>query len=194
MRQIWFKTLLGVLALAGLGFGAFLAPVQVEAYQSAETPPGVFITVENPPDGVNVRAGPSTVDYGSPIGHLNPGDTAPALGKSAEGLWVQISYLGGTGWVYAAYVSVSGGELQVVPAPPTPAPLMTATIDPTLAAAFNIQPTQTRIPTFTPPPPLQVPQFTEESPGRSGGPFGILITGLGLLGGLGLFLSYVLRK
>lgn len=192
MRRFWFKTLSGVLAVAGLGAGIFLSPKQAGAYQGASTPTSVFVTVIYD-DRINVRSGPSTVDYPI-VGQLNPGDVVPALGITAAGNWVQISFSGGTGWVYASYVSVSGGELLVVEAPPTPVKA-TATTDPTLAAAFNVQPTQTRMPTFTPPPPLTIPQFTEENTGRtSGGVVGIFILSLGLIGSIGLLVSYVLRR
>jgi uncharacterized protein YraI len=192
MRRLWFKTLSGVLAVAGLGAGIFLSPKQAGAYQGASTPTGVSVTVIYD-DRINVRSGPSTVDYPI-VGQLNPGDVVPALGITAAGNWVQISFSGGTGWVYASYVSISGGELLVVEAPPTPVKA-TATTDPTLAAAFNVQPTQTRMPTFTPPPPLTVPQFTEENTGRtSGGVVGIFILSLGLIGSIGLLISYVLRR
>jgi hypothetical protein len=71
---------------------------------------------------------------------------------------------------------------------------VTATIDLTLAAEFIVQPTQTRIPTFTPPPPLEVPQFNETGPSQpSGAAFGIFILILVIIGGLGLVLSFVLR-
>ncbi len=197
MRQVWFKTLWGILTVAGLSVGMFLSTKQAEAYQGASTPSGVFITVANPPDGTNVRSGPSSVAYGPPIGHLNPGDTATAIGKSPGGDWVQIEFPSspsGTGWVYSVNVVVSGGELRIVEPPPSPTPLITATIDPTLAAAFNIQPTQTRMPTFTPPPPLEIPQFTDQNTGRSFGALGIFIVGLGLIGGVGMLVSYILRK
>ncbi len=197
MRQIWFKTLVGGLAVAGLGVAAALSPKQVEAYQGAFTPAGIFITVGNPPDGVNVRSGPNSVSYGSPIGHLNPGDTAPAIGRTPKGEWIKIVFPSGpngTGWVYSANVTVSPGELPVVEAPPTPGPLATSTIDPTLAAVFNIRPTPTRLPTFTPPPPLTVPHFTEENNGKGSGLTGIFIFSLGLIGVVGLLISYVLRK
>ena len=184
--------------VAVISMEVLLLPKQVQAYQGAATPPGVYIVVGNPPDGTNVRSGPSSVNYGPPIGHLNPGDTAPALGRTQGGDWIQIRFPSGpngTGWVYSYNVEVAGGELSIVEAPPTPAPLMTATLDPTLVAAFNIQPTQTRMPTFTPPPPLEVPQFTDESAGRSFfGATGIFIIGLGLLGGLGLLISFLWQK
>jgi hypothetical protein len=72
---------------------------------------------------------------------------------------------------------------------------VTATIDLTLAAQFQTQATQTRLPTFTPPPPLSVPTFTDENPGTATrSVFGIFILGLGLIGGIGLIASFVLRK
>lgn len=156
---------------------------------------GVVITVTYT-DPINVRGGPSTVNYPI-VGQLNPGDVVPALGVSPAREWIQIVFPGtasGTGWVYASFVSISGGELQVVEAPPTPTPPVTNTIDPTLAAQFTIQPTQTRMPTFTAPPPLTVPQFQDESSAGSSQVFGIFIASLGLLGGLGLLVSFLIRK
>ncbi len=194
-KRIWFKILPGILTVAVLGTGIFLSPKQAKAYTEESIQTGVIITVTYS-DPINVRGGPSTVYYPI-VGQLFPGDTAPALGVSPGHEWVQISYPGtatGTGWVYATYVTVSGGELPIVEAPPTPTPPVTATIDLTLAAAFNTQPTQTRLPTFTPPPPLTVPSFEEEGRSASRSVFGIFIAGLGLIGGVGLILSFVLRK
>lgn len=185
-----------MLTVASLGMGTFLSPNQAEAYQEASTPTGVLATVIYA-EQINVRGGPSTVNYPI-IGNLFPGDIVPALGISKGREWIQISYSGGSGgvgWVYAPFVSLSGGELLIVEPPPTPTPLVTATIDLTLAAAFNIQPTQTRIPTFTPPPPLDVPQFTEAGASRpSGTAFGIFIVILMIIGAVGLVLSYILRS
>ena len=182
--------------MASLSMTALLSPNQAEAYQEPATPTGVLATVIYT-EQINVRSGPSTVYYPI-IGQLFPGDIVPALGISPGREWVQISYpggVGGIGWVYASFVSLSGGELRVVEPPPTPTPLVTATIDPTLAAAFNIPPTQTRIPTFTPPPPLDVPQFTDEGIQRPrGAAFGIFIMILMIIGAAGLVLSYVLRS
>lgn len=195
IKRIWFKTLMGLLTGTALVLGTLFIPNQAEAYQDAPTPTGIFVTVTYS-DPINVRGGPSTVFYPI-VGQLNPGDIVPALGVSPAREWVQISFPGtasGTGWVYASFISVSGGELRVVEAPPTPTPLATATIDPTFAAAFNVQPTQTRMPTFTPPPPLVVPQFTDEGSSVSSGILGIFILGLGLIGGAGLLVSYFLRK
>jgi uncharacterized protein YraI len=190
MKQVWFKVLLGVLMVTGLAARVFSSPRQAEAYQEVSTPTGIFVTVTYT-DPINVRSGPSTIMYPI-VANLNPGEVVPALGISPGREWIQISYPGGTGWVYASFVSISG-ELQIVEPPPTPTPLVTATIDPTLAAQFSIHPTQTRMPTFTPPPPLEVPQFTD-STGPSLGSSGVFIIVLGLLGGIGLVASYLWRK
>ena len=196
MRRFWFKALLGIMAVTSMGVGTFLLPNRAEAYQEASTPTGVLATIIYS-EQINVRSGPGTVNYPI-IGQLFPGDIVPALGISPGREWIEISYpggVGGVGWIYASFVSLSGGELRIVEPPPTPTPLITATIDPTLAAAFNIPPTQTRIPTFTPPPPLDVPQFTEVStPRSSGAAIGIFITILTIVGGAGLVFSYVLRS
>lgn len=195
MKRIWFKTFLGVMAVIGLGFGTLSIPNQAEAYQEAPTATGVFVTVTYS-DPINVRGGPSTISYPI-VGQLAPGAVVPALGVSPAREWVQIAFPGtvsGTGWVYASFISVSGGELRIVEAPPTPTPQSIATIDPTLAAAFNVQPTQTRLPTFTPPPPLvPIDMNPMETDPRKAAP-GIFIVILGLIGGLGLLVSFFLRK
>jgi uncharacterized protein YraI len=195
MKRNWFKSGLGMLLLALTGAAAFFAPTHAEASREAVYQTDVIITVTYVED-INVRGGPNTVDYPI-VGRLAVGETAPALGVSPKREWVQIAYPDsptGTGWVYAAYVTVSGGELQVVEPPPTPTPPVTATVDQTLVAAFNTQPTQTRLPTFTPPPPLTVPAFSEAAPKVSTGIFGIFIVSLGLIGGIGLALSYFWRR
>jgi len=196
LKQLWFKTLLGVLAATSLGIGMFFSPKQANAFQTAITPPGVYATVTYS-DPINVRGGPSTVHYPI-VGRLSPGEVVPALGVSPGHEWVQISFPGspdGTGWVYAIYVSIAGGELQIVEPPPTSTPPVTATLDLTLAAAFETQPTQTRLPTFTPPPPLSIPTFTDTGqPTASRSVFGIFIISLGLIGGIGLIVSFILRK
>lgn len=195
LQQLWFKSLLGLFTVTCLALGAFFLPDQAVAYQDASTPSGVFITVTYT-DPINVRSGPSTVNYPI-IGQLASGAVAQALGVTQAREWVKIAFpdsADGTGWVYASFVTVSGGELPLAEAPPTPTPPVTNTIDPTLAAAFNVVPTQTRMPTFTPPPPLAVPQFEDEGSPGSSRVFGIFIVGLGLIGGVGLLVSFLWRK
>ena len=195
MKRLWFKISAGVITGILLVVGNLFLSDVAGAYQEVSTPTGVFVTVTYT-DPINVRSGPSTVNYPI-VGQLAPGTVVPALGVSPGREWVQIEYAGtanGTGWVYASFISVSGGELRVVEPPPTPTPLVTSTIDPTLAAAFNIQPTQTRMPTFTAPPPLTVPRFEDESHTSVNSVFGIFIIGLGVIGSIGLIASFLLRK
>jgi uncharacterized protein YraI len=192
MNELWFKALLGIFSVMVLGAGALASPRQADAYQEVSTPTGIFVTVTYT-DPINVRSGPSTILYPI-IAQLNPGEVVPALGISPGREWIQISYSDGTGWVYASFVSISGGELGIVEPPPTPTPLVTPTIDPTLAAAFHAQPTITRLPTFTPPPTLESIDLTpHQTAPRSVAP-GIFIVVLGLLGGAGLVLSFLLRR
>jgi uncharacterized protein YraI len=191
MKQVWFKILLGLAVVMGLAAGVFFSPRGAEAYQEVTTPTGVFVTVTYT-DPINVRSGPSTILYPI-VAQLNPGDVVPALGISPGREWIQITYPGGTGWVYASFVSISG-ELLIVEPPPTPTPLITSTIDPTLAAQFNIQPTETRLPTFTPPPPLETIDMSPHGTSPRTVAPGIFIVVLGLLGGAGLLVSFLLRR
>jgi uncharacterized protein YraI len=192
MKQFWFKALAGGLAIPFLVMGILLSAGPAGAYQDVPTPTGITVTVTYT-DPINVRSGPSTVLYPI-VAQLNPGEVVPALGISPGREWIQISYPGGTGWVYASFVSISGGELRIVEPPPTPTPLITSTIDPTLAAQFAIQPTSTRLPTFTPPPSLEVVDVTPDaSTSRMVAP-GIFIVTLGFLGAIGLVVSYLLRR
>jgi uncharacterized protein YraI len=197
MKRFWFNTILGIFMAASLSAGTFLSLKQTGAYQAATpTLPGIYAAVTYT-EQVNIRGGPSTVYYPI-VGHLLPGAVVPALGVSPGREWVQIAYPdapGGVGWVYAIYVSISGGEPLVVEAPLTPTPPVTATIDATLSAAFNFQPTPSRLPTFTPPPPLVIPQFTEtETPRRAPVAPGIFVISLALLGVVGMLVSFALRK
>lgn len=181
--------------VVSLGIGFLSLPDRADAFQGAVMQSGVYVTVTYS-DPINVRAGPSTVNY-PVIGQLPSGAVVPALGVSVAREWVQIEFTSsasGKGWVYASFVTVSGGELPIVEAPPTPIPAATNTIDPTLAAAFEAVPTQTRLPTFTPPPPLEVPKFEDKGSIASSGVLGVLIIGLGLIGGIGLITSFLLRK
>lgn len=158
---------------------------------------GAYVVVNADTDGVNVRSGPGT-EYPS-IGWLVTGEQAAAKGRSAAGLWYQIVYPGvesGLGWVYAPYVTPFDIiSLPIVEPPPTPTPRVTPTIDPTLAAQFVLEIPATRLPTFTPPAPLDIPEFEQQGTGRVGGiPIGMYITGIGLLGLFGAAVSYLRER
>jgi hypothetical protein len=156
------------------------------------TASGPFITVTSP-DGANVRAGPNSFDYDA-IGFLVLGETAPALGRSPAGEWIEITYLGapgGVGWVYAPLVSLSPGNLPILEPPPTATPRTTPTINPTYAAAFQVQTTPTRLPTFTQPPPVSTLNFEPAAGTGSHVPMGFVILGLALIGILGAVISFL---
>jgi hypothetical protein len=160
------------------------------------TPSGPTVQVDPSLDYIEVHAGPSSFDYPR-IGILLANEVAPAIGRARDRLeWIQIRYLGvpgSTGWVYGLYVKLSPGAfLPLVDIPPTPTPVSTPTINPTLEAAFIGQQTPTRLPTFTPPPPLEVPSFSEpDATGATGIPAGLLILSIGLFGFFGAVISYL---
>jgi hypothetical protein len=160
------------------------------------TPPGPLVKVDQSVSQVRIYAGPGSFDYPA-VGVLVAGETAPAIGR-ARGRedWIQIAYPGvpgSTAWVFGLYVSLSPGALlPLVDLPPTPTPFSTPTINPTLEAAFIGRQTPTRLPTFTPPPPLEVPQFTDvtDSP-TTGVPTGLIVLSLALFGFFGAVISYL---
>lgn len=160
------------------------------------TAPGPIATVrrDTDQDQINVRSGPS-VKYDI-IGVLVPGQQVPALGRTPGGDWVQITYVGvqgSVGWVYSPLVEVNG-NVPIVEPPPTPTPRTTPTIDPTLAAQFVVELPPTRLPTYTPPPPLVIPTFTQEdAPTQAANfPMGFVVIGLFVVGLFGIVIS-VLR-
>lgn len=169
----------------------------VHAGPLAQQPTGVIPTVTSSPRGpyvivnaltandtqINVRAGPSALT--EKVGVLLIDQEANALGRYGD--WIQIEYVGAPGgkaWVYGNLVTLFGGNLPIVEPPPTSTPNVTQTVDPTLAAQFLITPVATRLPTFTEPPPLEIPTYTTDSASAiSGGvPMGLIIIGLGALG------------
>jgi hypothetical protein len=161
------------------------------------TLPGPYITVTYI-EPINVRTGPSSFDYPI-IGSIQVGGIAPAIGRSPAGEWIQILFQDGPrgkGWVYAANVSLSPGALlPIVEPPPTPTPLMTPTLNPTFVAAFQTLPTATHLPTFTPPPSLVIPTFTNpdnSSDGRAISTWVIVI--IGFFGILGIVFSSIRRR
>ena len=155
---------------------------------------GAYIVVTYD-EKINVRAGPNQYSY-SVIGALFPGEVAPALGRSPGDTWIQIGYVGvegGVGWVFSNYVRlVANGSLPIIEPPPTPTPLTTATINPTVEASFRTPVAPTRIPTFTPPGPLQIPTYVSSSERPAGPvPMGLMIALLGLIGGFGALISFL---
>ncbi len=160
------------------------------------TQPLAVVTVLTSTDQANLRSGPSTL-YPQ-VGILLAGQQVPGLGRSPGGEWIQVAYPGvpgGVAWIYAQNVNVAG-NLPVVDPPPTPTPQTTPTVNLTLAAEFQIEATATRLPTFTAPPPLEIPSFQPEAGGLigTGVPMGYLIIALAVLGFLGILISILGRR
>jgi hypothetical protein len=192
-------------AILGITLLAWLSPAPPPAL--AQQPTGSIATVTGTPSGPTIRvdqslqnikvyAGPSSFDYPA-IGVLLGNESAPALGRARDREdWIMIYYPGvpgSIGWVWALQVGLSPGALlPVIEVPPTPTPMSTPTINPTLESAFIGEMTPTRLPTFTPPPPLELPSFTDApstEPSRL--PTGLLIVVLALFGFFGAVISYL---
>jgi uncharacterized protein YraI len=168
----------------------------VDVATVTSTQPSAIITVGSENDQINVRAGPD-LKYPQ-VGILIAGQQVPGIGRSPGGDWIQIAYPGipgGVAWIYAPLVTFVG-NLPIVEPPPTPTPLTTPTVDPTLAAEFRIDATATRLPTFTAPPPLEIPIFQTETIGliETGIPVGYLIIALAVLGFFGILVSILGRR
>jgi hypothetical protein len=159
------------------------------------TPVGALaVVLDNEQGFVNVRAGPSTVAYDT-VGVLVVGQQVPALGRSPGGDWVEVAYPGvpgGVAWVWSDLVEVKG-SLPVLEPPPTSTPLVTATIDPTLAAEFLVEVPPTRLPTFTEPPPVSIPTFPPQAPTTTPSrvPMGLIIIGMSVVGLFGMLISFL---
>ena len=200
MTKYKFQPLLLTLPLLLIVSGIFGASssTNVHAQQPTDvSATGIFITVVTNEPQINVRMGPSSTVY-PVIGTLLTGSTVPALGRSKGGDWIQIEFPSGPngkGWVYSPLVEVSpiGSTLIIVDAPPTPVPPATSTIDPTLAAQFIIEPTNTHLPTYTPAPTLVKVEF-EQSATVQRIPWASIIIALGVFGVIGFLLSLVIRR
>ena len=198
LRKIWWASLL-------CGLLAFMLLSQIQITKAdwigqiptvsiptvTGTPAGATATVTMDQDQINVRGGPST-EY-PVVGVLIAGQQVPALGRSIGGDWVQIAYPGvpgGVAWVYSPLV-ILAGSLPIIAPPPTPTPRTTPTVDPTLAAQFIVEIPPTRLPTFTPPPPLSIPTFSveEQFSGTGRVPMGFLIVGAAVIGLFGVLIS-----
>ena len=199
MKHSWFNMKIWIVIAFALITG-FLGASNRNVVLAQEPTPGssdIFITVTYS-EQINVRNGPSTVLYDI-IGNMQPGETAQALGVSPGRDWVQIVFPpgpGGIGWVHTSLITISSGILQIIEPPPTATPRVTRTVDPTLAAAYVFEPTSTRMPTFTPPPSLEIPQFTAmpATKAKTGVPMGALVFGFGILGVFGYLFSLLRRR
>jgi hypothetical protein len=199
-RREFFALILLVCILLFLGLGVAenvqasglyqIPTIDIPTVTGTVEGPYVLVRIDIDQDFINVRSGPHP-NY-EKIGVLQLGVKAPALGISAGQDWILIGYPGvpgGKGWVFAPYVSIKpGSSLPIVESPGEPTPQFTATIDPTLAAQFLVTALPTQLPTFTPPDPLIIPTFTDNSLAQMPGgiPAGLVII---ILAGIGLFMG-----
>lgn len=195
--------------LFGVTVLSIYSPMQFSAL--AQQPTGSIPTVTGTPSGaiisvytdlvmIKVYSGPSEYLYPNAIGVLLAGQEVPAYGYSEDKTYIQIYYPGvfnSVAWVYAPYVQIKrNGPLPLLPAPPIPTSASTTVvnIDPTLLAAYSSPVAPARLPTFTPPVPLDVATFSETSSIVSRIPAGLLIFGFGFIGALGALISFLRRR
>lgn len=199
LRKTPGKLLLSLVLLGVVLLMSFLPSITSQVWGQFPTvsmptvtssPRGVYVrAIGQPSEALNVRAYPSSTS--TLLGRFQVGQEAKAYGYYGD--YVLINYAGapeGKGWVWRVMVEVLGGDLPMLEPPPTEVPLVTKTIDPTLAAQFIITQMPSRLPTFTEPPPLQIPtyQITEGATATGGIPMGYVIV---VLAGLGFFLALI---
>ncbi len=197
MRFFTKKSLLFMISSLGLivMFLALRPVIGVQAQQQETATPGTVTMTVVYDDRLNVRAGPHSVYY-DVIGYLYPGDRRTVIGRSPAGEWIVIAdpnLPNGRGWVYASptYIELTPGLLAIIEPPPMPTPII-PTIDYELAAQFIIQPTSTRMPTFTPPPARTEIAFDGQDNGEHF-PLGFVILVLAILGFVGVLVSALRR-
>jgi hypothetical protein len=176
-------TALGFLTLARLSAGTAQAAVLLQAAPTVSVP-----------EFATVRTGPGTV-YDRVVS-LGAGATAPAIGRSESGEWIQITFSdapGGQGWVYAPAVQLDPAALDALP---VVAPPPTATLPPTPAGQpglYTPTPAATRLPTFTPAPELTRPRLPDPPSQAGGFPSMLLIAALFAVGIFGGVMAYIRR-
>jgi len=152
-------------------------PVVTEEVTGDTPPSNTGACVASSGGAVNIRSGPTTND--AILAQMQPGQTYAVTGVSAD--WYQIAITGGSGWVFAGVVNLSG-DCSAIPAvspnnnapqptnpPPTTAPQQATTAPqqstPTYTPSYTpttapVQATATYTPSYTPtnPPPQLAPQ------------------------------------
>lgn len=162
------------------------------------TPRGVIATVYlDQEESINVRSGPGTL-YDI-VGVLLPGQDAAVKGRTSDGDWLLVDYPGAPdnqGWIYTNLVSLTPGEVSIVEIPPTVTPLVTETINPTLAAQFITTPIPTRLATYTPVEPLVVATYQDQARTHilGGIPMGLIILIMFGIGSILALISFIRNR
>ncbi len=176
---IFFRAaIVALLVFIATGFAAAPARAETDTPTPGPSVTPTFVptaTVGGPyvyvPEKVNVRTGPAT--YFDQVGVLVAGQMAPALGRTEVGEWIQVEYPGAPGsqaWIYAALVTVRDVELMdlaVVVPPPTPTLSISTTLIYDTESGGPATAAATRLPTFTPAPPIVIPTFAPEAAGTA---------------------------
>ena len=174
---IFFRAaIVSLLVFIATGFAAAPARAETDTPTPGPSVTPTFVptaTVGGPyvyvPEKVNVRTGPAT--YFDQVGVLVAGQMAPALGRTEVGEWILVEYPGAPGsqaWIYAALVTVRDAELMdlaVVVPPPTPTLSISTTLIYDTESGGPATAAATRLPTFTPAPPIVIPTFAPEAAG-----------------------------
>lgn len=132
------------------------APTDAQGNQGAQTaptnppppteppPPTLTPTPSKPTatfiQGVNVRAGPSTL-FNPPIGSFAANQTTDILARTPAGDWYKVRYYNGEGWVFGQLLTVSGDQSQIPVDPGPPPPTLTPTpipVTPTPVTTANL--------------------------------------------------------
>ncbi len=185
--------LLALLALTAPHAAAQQPTPDIPTVTSTPSAPIGRATTENPT--IRVRSGPATT-Y-EQVGFLLAGQEVPVLGRTPGGDWLKVVYPGApgnAGWVFAPLIVLPpSAVIPIMEPPPTPTPAVTPTVNPTLAAQFVGEIPPTRLPTFTPAPPLSIPTFpaAERVTPAGGVPMGLVIIVLAVIGFFGLLISFV---
>jgi len=170
--------IVALLVFIATGFDAAPARAETDTPTPGPSVTPTFVptaTVGGPyvyvPEKVNVRTGPAT--YFDQVGVLVAGQMAPALGRTEVGEWILVEYPGAPGsqaWIYAALVTVRDAELMdlaVVVPPPTPTLSISTTLIYDTESGGPATAAATRLPTFTPAPPIVIPTFAPEAAGTA---------------------------
>ncbi len=112
-----------------LAFGVLIPARQADA---APAPQGGGVKTTVTSDVVNLRGGPGT-GY-AVVGRARVGETLTAIGKNADGSWLQVTVSGKTGWVLSQLVNAAA-SLTALPIVQVAAPPAAKAAAPKAAAA-----------------------------------------------------------
>lgn len=117
-RARWFLLQLSDRQAWAFGYYLFIngnefnAPV-VSTFVLQNNPAAISGVVARSVSGLRLRAEPTV--NSRQIGRIGWGDAMGVVGRTRNGAWLQVVWLGTTGWVYAPYTRIVEGNLDSVP-------------------------------------------------------------------------------